>query len=126
MRESPCHQVNRLKNLKRPRAIVVHPNRGYMFYSEWDRPANISRANMDGTGVKVFRNVLLGWPNGLSMDYTASRLYWCDALLDHIQVTFTFQTESIHTGILFSPQHSMADFTPHIPPLYSGQHPSSR
>jgi len=56
-----------------------------MFYSEWDRPANISRANMDGTGVKVFRNVLLGWPNGLSMDYTASRLYWCDALLDHIQ-----------------------------------------
>ena len=91
-----------LKNLKRPRAIVVHPNRGYMFYSEWDRPANISRANMDGTGVKVFRNVLLGWPNGLSMDYEASRLYWCDALLDHIQVTFTFQTESIQFGILFS------------------------
>ena len=74
-----------LKNLKRPRAIVVHPNRGYMFYSEWDRPANISRANMDGTEVKVFRNVLLGWPNGLSMDYEEDRLYWCDALLDHIQ-----------------------------------------
>ena len=35
---------------------------------------------------KVFRNVLLGWPNGLSMDYEADRLYWCDALLDHIQV----------------------------------------
>ena len=42
-----------LKNLKRPRAIVVHPNRGYMFFSEWDRPANISRANMDGSEVKV-------------------------------------------------------------------------
>ena len=42
-----------LKNLKRPRAIVVHPNRGYMFFSEWDRPANISRANMDGTDVQV-------------------------------------------------------------------------
>lgn len=74
-----------LSNLKRPRAIVVHPNRGYMFFSEWDRPANISRANMDGTDVKVFRNVLLGWPNGLSMDYARDRLYWCDALLDHIQ-----------------------------------------
>ena len=36
--------------------------------------------------LKVFRNVLLGWPNGLSMDYEADRLYWCDALLDHIQV----------------------------------------
>ncbi|RWS22675.1 low-density lipoprotein receptor-related protein 2-like protein, partial [Leptotrombidium deliense] len=31
-----------LKNLKRPRAIVVHPNKGYVFFSEWDRPANIS------------------------------------------------------------------------------------
>ena len=39
------HEYRRtlLKNLKRPRAIVVHPNRGYMFFSEWDRPANISR-----------------------------------------------------------------------------------
>jgi len=74
-----------LKDLKRPRAIVVHPNKGYIFFSEWDRPANISRANSDGTDVQVFRNVLLGWPNGLSMDYERDRLYWCDALLDHIQ-----------------------------------------
>jgi low density lipoprotein-related protein 2 len=74
-----------LRNLKRPRAIVVHPNRGYIFFSEWDRPANISRANSDGTNVTVFRNVLLGWPNGLAIDYENDRLYWCDALLDHIQ-----------------------------------------
>jgi hypothetical protein len=47
------HRRTLLKNLKRPRAIVVHPNRGYMFFSEWDRPANISRANMDGTDVTV-------------------------------------------------------------------------
>ncbi|KAF7489353.1 hypothetical protein SSS_07649 [Sarcoptes scabiei] len=74
-----------LKNLKRPRAIVVHPNRGYIFYSEWERPANISRAYLDGTNVMIFRGVLLGWPNGLSIDYENDRLYWCDALLDHIQ-----------------------------------------
>ena len=43
-------------------------------------------ANLTGRTPKVFRNVLLGWPNGLSMDYEADRLYWCDALLDHIQV----------------------------------------
>lgn len=74
-----------LKNLKRPRAIVVHPNKGYVFYSEWDRPANISRAYLDGSNVMVFRGVLLGWPNGLSIDFQTDRLYWCDALLDHIQ-----------------------------------------
>ncbi|XP_015909717.1 low-density lipoprotein receptor-related protein 2 isoform X1 [Parasteatoda tepidariorum] len=74
-----------LRNLKRPRAIVVHPNKGYVFYSEWDRPANISRAYLDGSNLMVFRGVLLGWPNGLAIDYEKDRLYWCDALLDHIQ-----------------------------------------
>lgn len=28
---------------------------------------------------------MLGWPNGLSIDFENDRLYWCDALLDHIQ-----------------------------------------
>ncbi|XP_026327983.1 low-density lipoprotein receptor-related protein 2 isoform X3 [Hyposmocoma kahamanoa] len=74
-----------LKDLKRPRAIVVHPNKGYIFFSEWDRPANISRANTDGSGLLVFENVTLGWPNGLSIDFEADRVYWCDALLDHVQ-----------------------------------------
>lgn len=74
-----------LKNLKRPRAIVVHPNRGFIFFSEWDRPANITRANTDGTDLLVFKNVTLGWPNGLSIDFKEDRVYWCDALLDHVQ-----------------------------------------
>ncbi|XP_044762088.1 low-density lipoprotein receptor-related protein 2 [Coccinella septempunctata] len=74
-----------LKNLKRPRAIVVHPNRGFVFFSEWDRPANISRSYTDGTNLTVFRNLTLGWPNGLSIDFETDRLYWCDALLDHVQ-----------------------------------------
>ncbi|XP_060535234.1 low-density lipoprotein receptor-related protein 2 [Cylas formicarius] len=74
-----------LKNLKRPRAIVVHPNKGFVFFSEWDRPANISRAFTDGTNLTVFKNLTLGWPNGLSIDFDTDRLYWCDALLDHVQ-----------------------------------------
>lgn len=74
-----------LKNLKRPRAIVVHPNKGYIFFSEWDRPANISRAASDGNNLTVFKNLTLGWPNGLSIDFEQDRLYWCDALLDHVQ-----------------------------------------
>ncbi|XP_017778488.1 PREDICTED: low-density lipoprotein receptor-related protein 2 isoform X2 [Nicrophorus vespilloides] len=74
-----------LKNLKRPRAIVVHPNKGYIFFSEWDRPANISRSHSDGSNLIVFKNVTLGWPNGLAIDFDQDRLYWCDALLDHVQ-----------------------------------------
>ncbi|XP_075155675.1 low-density lipoprotein receptor-related protein megalin [Haematobia irritans] len=79
------HRRTLLKNLKRPRAIVVHPNKGYIFFSEWDRPANITRANTDGSNLVVFKNVTLGWPNGLSIDFKEDRVYWCDALLDHVQ-----------------------------------------
>lgn len=57
----------------------------YIFFSEWDRPANISRANTDGSNLTVFRNITLGWPNGLAVDFRTNRLYWCDALLDHVQ-----------------------------------------
>ena len=49
-----------LTNLKRPRAIVVHPNRGYIYFSEWERPANISRTETDGENLIVFRNLTLG------------------------------------------------------------------
>ncbi|XP_043484789.1 low-density lipoprotein receptor-related protein 2 [Leptopilina heterotoma] len=74
-----------LKHLKRPRAIVIHPNQGFIFFSEWDRPANISRARADGSNLVVFKNLTLGWPNGLAIDFGKDRLYWCDALLDHVQ-----------------------------------------
>lgn len=57
----------------------------YIFFSEWDRPANISRAYTDGSNLIVFRNITLGWPNGLAVDFATDRLYWCDALLDHVQ-----------------------------------------
>lgn len=55
------------------------------FFLRWDRPANITRAYLDGTNLFVFRNILLGWPNGLAIDFDTNRLYWCDALLDHVQ-----------------------------------------
>lgn len=67
--------------------MVPHtlPSFRYIFFSEWDRPANISRANTDGSKMMVFKNVTLGWPNGLALDFETDRLYWCDALLDHVQ-----------------------------------------
>lgn len=57
----------------------------YIYFSEWDRPANISRANTDGSGLVVFEKLTLGWPNGLALDFDLDRIYWCDALLDHVQ-----------------------------------------
>lgn len=42
-------------------------------------------ANMDGTGVRALVSSDLAWPNGLALDRTISRLYWCDAKLTKIE-----------------------------------------
>jgi hypothetical protein len=61
-----------------------------MFWTDWvqrpsSRTAKIERANMDGTGRVVWVDTNIQWPNGLSTDYTADRIYWCDAYFDRIE-----------------------------------------
>lgn len=40
---------------------------------------------MDGSDREVWVSTDLQWPNGLSIDYKANRLYWCDAYVDRIE-----------------------------------------
>lgn len=73
-------------NLNKPRGIVVHPLQGYLFWTDWNalRPT-VSRANLDGTDIKVlFTKPEVIWPNGVTIDYIAERLYWVDASKDYI------------------------------------------
>ncbi|XP_021094201.1 low-density lipoprotein receptor-related protein 2 isoform X1 [Heterocephalus glaber] len=74
-----------VQNLNNPRAVVVHPIGGYIFFSDWFRPAKIMRAWADGSHLVPIVNTTLGWPNGLAIDWDASRLYWVDALFDKIE-----------------------------------------
>ena len=62
----------------------------YMFWTDWvqrpsDERAKIEMADMDGSHRRnlVTRNIQ--WPNGLSVDEPANRLYWCDAYTDMIE-----------------------------------------
>ena len=51
-----------------------------MFWSDWGHNAKIESAYMDGSGRAVIvSGSTIGWPNGLAIDYSASRLYWVDA-----------------------------------------------
>jgi sortilin-related receptor len=76
-------------HLSKPRGIVVHPLQGYLFWTDWSAVnPSVSRANLDGTNVKK----LIGkpeviWPNGVTIDYIAERLYWVDASKDYIAST---------------------------------------
>ncbi|XP_051792178.1 low-density lipoprotein receptor-related protein 2 [Erpetoichthys calabaricus] len=74
-----------ITNLGKPRGIVVHPGIGYLFWTDWERPARIMRAWCDGSNKVPIVNTTLGWPNGIAIDRTTLRLYWVDALFDTIE-----------------------------------------
>ncbi|KAL7385074.1 hypothetical protein ABVT39_014795 [Epinephelus coioides] len=74
-----------IRNLNNPRAIVVHPPVGYIFWTDWYRPAKIMRAWGDGSHALSIVNTTLGWPNGLAIDWSSMRLYWVDAFFDKIE-----------------------------------------
>uniref|UniRef100_A0A8C6JD55 Uncharacterized protein n=1 Tax=Melopsittacus undulatus TaxID=13146 RepID=A0A8C6JD55_MELUD len=74
-----------VQNLNNPRSIVVHPVIGYIFWTDWFRPAKIMRAWSDGSHALPIVNTTLGWPNGLAIDWSSLRLYWVDAFFDKIE-----------------------------------------
>lgn len=73
-------------NLVNPRAIVVDPQRGMMYWTDWyrDNPT-IEKAYMDGTDRKVFIESDLGLPNGLTIDYATQQICWGDAGVNRIE-----------------------------------------
>ncbi|XP_046384175.1 sortilin-related receptor-like isoform X2 [Ischnura elegans] len=72
--------------LRKPRGIAVHPMQGYVFWTDWSTDdASVSRANLDGSDVrKLFTVPLVEWPNGITIDHIAERIYWVDARKDYI------------------------------------------
>ncbi|MCJ8744680.1 hypothetical protein PDJAM_G00121580 [Pangasius djambal] len=83
-----------------PRAIVVDPKNGWMYWTDWEedpkesKRGKIERSWMDGTN----RNILLTsktvlWPNGLSLDVPQGILYWVDAYYDRIEMVYLNSTE---------------------------------
>ncbi|KAI1884877.1 hypothetical protein AGOR_G00214390 [Albula goreensis] len=85
-----------IQNLNNPRSIVVHPGIGYIFWTDWYRPAKIMRAWCDGSHALPIVNTTLGWPNGLAIDWSSLRLYWVDAFFDKIEHS-TFDGENRQT-----------------------------
>lgn len=72
---------NIVAGLSNPKGIAVHPSAGYLFWSDWYRPAVIMRGFTDGSNAVPLVNTTLGWPYGLAIDYSTDRLYWVDAQL---------------------------------------------
>jgi len=58
----------------------------YMYWTDWGEIPKIERAGMDGNQLQ--RSVIVKdniyWPNGLTLDYEDSQIYWADAKLTFI------------------------------------------
>ncbi|XP_071510754.1 uncharacterized protein [Diadema antillarum] len=74
-----------IRGLGKPRALVLHPAKGTMFWTDWGSNPSIERAYMDGSSRRVIISGGLRWPNGLAIDYQAERLFWVDAGLDKME-----------------------------------------
>ena len=81
-------------DLGKPRGLAVHPSQGYIFYTDWkEKAACIGRARLDGSDHQKIlttdgrsKTPILGWPNGLAIDFESAppRLYFVDAQKDFV------------------------------------------
>ncbi|KAJ3591191.1 hypothetical protein NHX12_009138 [Muraenolepis orangiensis] len=70
--------------LEHPRALVLLPEEGLMFWTDWgDRAAGVYRGHMDGSNVSRVVSEGVRWPNGVTAD--ERWLYWTEAYSDRIE-----------------------------------------
>ena len=72
-----------------------------MFWSDWEQgDPRIERAFLDGSNRTRIKTTGLKYPNGLAVDFTGQRLYWCDAGTDKIgSVLFDGASPRIHFSL---------------------------
>nr|ASX95053.1 vitellogenin receptor [Conopomorpha sinensis] len=61
-----------------PRFLTLHPQAGEMYWSDHDTNSVIMKANMDGSGARVFVDKLSSFATGLTIDIPGMRLYFVD------------------------------------------------
>ena len=87
--------------LEKPRAIVVHPGKGIMFWTDWGSKPSIARADQDGTNRTILVSEGIAWPNGLVIEYASETLYWADAK-HHVIESCHFDGSGRRKVVIFS------------------------
>lgn len=58
-----------------------------MYWTDWGTHARIIKARMSGDYSYAMINSSIQWPNGITIDFTDSKLYWTDAWYDRIETS---------------------------------------
>lgn len=73
------------EKLGQPRAIVVSPFDGYVFWTDWGSEPKIERAGLDGCDrTPIIKEPHVYWPNGITIDHSNNHIFWCDGRLNTI------------------------------------------
>uniref|UniRef100_A0A8C4T430 EGF-like domain-containing protein n=1 Tax=Erpetoichthys calabaricus TaxID=27687 RepID=A0A8C4T430_ERPCA len=97
-----------------PRAIIVDPCKGYMYWTDWSSHAKIERATLGGNFRVPIINSSLVWPSGLTLDYEDGLLYWADTYLKTIErSSLTGANRQVIVGKAFYP-FAMTVYQQHI------------
>ena len=70
-----------------PRAIAVHPCKGYLYWTDVGQRPMIVRTSLAGSDYKRIITTDIKWPNGLTIDFDEEKIYWADAYYDKIERT---------------------------------------
>ena len=76
-----------------PRAIVVHPCQGMLFWTDWGKfgeSGKVMRATMAGTMKQAVISTNLTQPSGLAIDYDEGMLYFTGLATNSIFFCFLF------------------------------------
>lgn len=92
------------EGLQNPRAIVVDPQRSFMFWTDWGEPARIERSGLNGADRTALVTDHIAWPNGVTLDVLSGRLYWVDSKL-HTLSSISVNGAGRHT--LIQDQHTL-------------------
>lgn len=77
-----------IARVERPRAIVLDPCNGTLYYTDWGRfgtNGKIFRTTMAGSLKRAIIDRDLSQPSGLTIDYDERMLYWTDAVREKIE-----------------------------------------
>jgi len=81
-------QLVMIARVERPRAIVLDPCNGSLYFTDWGRfgtSGKIYRTSMAGSLKKAIVEKDLAQPSGLAIDYEERMLYWTDAVREKIE-----------------------------------------
>lgn len=101
------------EDIDEPRSLTLHPQKGWIFWSDWGKKPKIEKSGMDGSRREVLVRDNILWPNGITLDLVHETLYWVDAKLHTISSVGIFSgvvRQVLHSPLLLHHPYSISVF----------------